>query len=342
MKMKKVVLLALALILALSLAACDGNSGNSGGNTAPSGNTRSGDTNTTSPSSRDGDIDEAISRLNEYLKSLGLEEDEYGFTQYGVWNSDLLPDCVPAAPSGVIDVDRTEYKDKKHEDMMAGLGAGYGVGNLSFPDKNYEEHMVMFTCTPAALAEFLDGIDANGFKGGLYEVDPNNKSRYEWVGNGYYAHMISYEDWDDKNIISVELVLTPTLNPFPKSFQGTPLPDFGLIMSYEEFGGYGWENDDSVDNFWDKYNDKGDLPEYWNIWYEYDFVTMDEAKAYVQKMTSNGWEIAYESEEEGWSGEIEYNAQLKKGDIRAAVGAPYDGRNNMAVRFGTDFESLYY
>ena len=227
---------------------------------------------------------------------------------------------------------------------MADLGAGYGVGNLSFPDKNYEEHMVIFTCTPDALNEFLSGIETGGFSGGLYEIDPNNKSRYEWVGNGYYAHMISYADWDDENVINVEFTITPTKNPLPKSFQGTKLPDFGMVMYYEEFGGVGWENDESEDDFWDIYNDKGDLPaEHWYVWFSYDFVTPDDAKGYVQSLVSQGWELIYDDETTTWDGESPYYyAQLKKGEIFAAVDAPYDGRNNIAVRFGTVAELLYY
>jgi hypothetical protein len=344
--MKKILALILAAALALTLAAC-------GGNKPPANTGASGDSNGNTGSNgvidqkNLDDLDNALSEASEYLKSLGLEEDEFGFTQYGVWNTDLLPECLPGEPAtGIVEIDRTEFKDRNHEEMMVDRAGGeYHVGNISFPDKEYDRHMVLFTCTKDAILEFADSMKAAGFEYGEIIADSYD-TNIEWLGNGYYVHLNARGDWeDDGDDFWTSVSATSTLgNPRPKSFSGAPLPTVGIVSQYTEFTGHGWDEavDDSIYDFWDVYNDKGELPDDWDVWYEYDFVTMDQAKDYVKTLTAAGWEIVYDGEDTNSNGDDVYYAQLKKGDIFAAVDAPYDGHNNMAVRFGTYAESLYY
>jgi hypothetical protein len=347
--MKKLLALTLSLMLALSLAACGGgssNSGNSGGTSNPPSSAPSGDSSSIKQSDID-ELDKAVSEANEYLKSLGLEEDAYGFTQHGVWNTDLLPKCLPGQPAnGVIEIDRTEFKDKNHEEMTVDkLGGEYHVGSISFTDKKYDRHMVLLTCTKEAILEFADAMEAAGFEYGKMVID-SYEVNIEWLGNGYYVNLNARGDWEeDGDEFWTSISATSTLgHPHPKSFQGAPLPTAGLVTDYIEFAGHGWDEakGDDVYDFWDVYNDKGQLPDDWDVWYNYAFVTMDQAKDYVKTMQSAGWEIIYDGEDTDWNGDAVYSAQLKKGDIYAAVDAPYDGHDNMAVRFGTYAESLYY
>jgi hypothetical protein len=343
--MKKITVLILAAVLALTLAACG--SGKPPANTGDSGNGNSNNSNGVIDQKDLDDLDNALSEVSEHLKSLGLEEDEFGFTQYGVWNTDLLPECLPGEPStGIIEIDRTEFKDRTHEEMMVDRAGGeYHVGNISFPDKKYDRHMVLLTCTKDAILEFADSMKAAGFEYGEIIADSYD-TNIEWLGNGYYVHLNARGDWEaGGDDFWTSISATSTLgNPHPKSFSGAPLPTVGIVPDYVEFTGNGWDeaSGDSPYDFWDVYNDKGELPDDWAVWYTYDFVTMDQAKDYVKTLTSAGWEIVYDGEDTDYDGNPVYSAQLKKGDIFAAVDAPYDGHNNLAVRFGTYAESLYY
>ncbi len=340
-----------ALVLTLSLAACgakeavqdavkDAISG------SPSGDNSSGSSGAIDQKDLD-DLDDALSQANEYLQSLGLEEDEFGFTQYGVWNTDLLPDCLPGEPTvGVVEIDRTEFKDKYHEEMMVDRAGGeYHVGNISFPDKNYDRHMVLLTCTKDAILEFADAMTAAGFEYGDIDAD-SYETEIEWLGHGYYVRLHASGDWeDDSDEFWTSIDATSTLgNPHPKSFNGTPLPTVGIVTEYREFTGNSWDeaSDDYVYDFWDVYGDSGELPGEWDVWYDYAFVTMDEARDYVQTMVGAGWTVVNDGDTTDYDGNPMYSAQLTKGDAYAAVDAPYDDLNNMSVRFGTYAESLYY
>ncbi|MDR2953094.1 MAG: hypothetical protein LBU82_07610 [Treponema sp.] len=334
--------ISLALAIVISLAACgkkDKPDGGASGSQSAYGDVKQADLD---------QLDEALSAAKEYYKSLGLEEDQFGYTQYGVWNADLLPKCLPGKPSrGIIDMDRTEFKDKKHEEMMVARANGeYHAGNILFPDKKYDRHAVLLNCTKEAIQEFADSMKAAGFGFGKLRIDTYEVNS-EWLGNGYYVHLNARGQWEGgKDDFWTVITATSTLgNPHPKSFQGTPLPTAGLVTRYEKMAGNGWDEakNDSVSDFWDVYNDKGKLPPTnWDVWYEYDFVTLDQAKAYVKTMESAGWKKVYENEDKNWNDEDSYSVQLKKGDIYAAVDAPYDGHDNMVVRFGTMPESLYY
>ena len=359
--MKKLIAITIAMILVFALlASCTGkkdiisgggeNSGAQSGSGASSGSGSSQSAGSADASLDDIDWDEfdgAISQMNEYLQSLGLEEGEYGFTQYGVWNTDLLPSCLPPEPaSGISEIDRTEYKDKHHEDLMANLGTGYTVGSIEFPDKNYERHMVMFTCAKQVIVDYVDAMKAAGFEFEIMNQEYSGVT-YEWLGQGYYVCLTARGDWDDDDDdFWTYIEATPTLgNPHPRSFNGTPLPDFGLVMYYYEFGGYGANTDggdwDDTYDFWDIYNDRGDLPDEWSMDYEYGFVTIDQAKAYVQKLASSGWTVTYDHDGEDWSGKDVYTAQLEKGNLFAAVES-YSDHYSLRVAFATMGEMLYY
>ena len=348
--MKKTIAICLALILALAaLGACTIKNDvvPSGENTGSPGGD---DTQTGSPETDSGgdDPDNSLSQLEEYLKSLGVEEDEYGFSQYGVWNYDLLPDVLPKEPSvGIVEIDRTEYKGRKHEDMMVNLGGSYSVGNIEFPDKNYERHMVLFTCTKEAILEFAAAMKTAGFDFGDMSEE-YGQVVFEWLGNGYYVCLDAKGEWeDDGDEFWTSIEATPDLgNPRPASFNGIPLPDFGLVMYYKEFsgyGGYGSEYDwEDVSDFWDVYNDRGDLPDNWSISFEYNLVTIGEAKGYADKLKSAGWSVEYENEgKDDWSDKDTYYAQLTKDGLFAAVEA-YNGSGDysMSVGFATMPEML--
>jgi len=345
--MKRLAILVLALAMSLSMLASCSNSPASStpastvGSVASSTPSSSEASSSTSvPSESVSSLDSAISQLSTYLISLGLLEDEYGFTQYGVWNSDLLPECVPTEPEDGVVVDRTEYKDTTHNALMD----MYTVGNITFPDKNYERHLLVFTSTEAQLDTFIGGMVDNGFEfGNPYQE--HNQTNYEWLGNGYYAHLGVRENGaDDK--LSVTLQITPTLgNEHPLTFNGTPLPTFGIVPERYGNEGNGWNSSEDAEayDYWDVYADEGTLPELWNIWFNYHMVSTLQAEEYVQLLVHEGWELLFDGTSFSSSYDIDtFFAQLRKDGVYVAVDTSLDGCHLLAVRFGTEAESLYY
>jgi predicted small secreted protein len=331
--MKKIFTIALVLTLVFSFAACNGKKG--GGNTS-GGRSVSGSF---------AGAEEAGDKLEQWARAQGWDENSYGNYIYGVWDSGVLPGCVPKEIPGVK-VEQTTYKEKRHDVYSQ----NYHVGAMEFPNRGYEEWGVSFDCTKTQLNAFIAAMEANGFYGGQVEVS-NYSPAWAWAGNGYYAYLYlnaqAADDEYDAGFASFDITQANQL-PRPKSFSGTKLPDAGVVLGdYSEGVGYGWDSktNDTVEYFWNPYTDKGTLPDDWYVWFDYFGATIAEGKAYTKNMVSQGWEIAYENE---WNNEWDtfntlcYTAQLKKGDLHAAVSVNDYGYYNMAVRFGTMSDALYY
>ena len=101
--MKRILLIVIAIMLTLSLAACGGGDGNQpaqGGN-GNSGNNNSSNGNTPIGGSTDltekelNDAKDAFEMLEEWAKAQGWDENPYENWIYGVWDSEVLPACVP-------------------------------------------------------------------------------------------------------------------------------------------------------------------------------------------------------------------------------------------------------
>ena|GEM_PF-2463520 len=349
--MKRFISILLVIILSASILASCGKADDntSSGNdskttTKESGNADSGDEAWDEDIDWD-EVDDAINELDDYLKSLGWTDSDYGASVYGVWDSSVLPACVPTEPTGGVKVDRTEYKQLHHETFSE----NYHVGKINFADKAYERWMVMFACTETQLEEFVNGLGINGFESIYYDNDWSS-DEYDFWGSGYYAYMTVNDSWDENSEYPKNVTFEITYdnyNKHPKTFQGTKLPDFGIVCEpYNELTGIGWNETDGewedVGEFWDAHKDSGTLPSDWSVWFNYFGVTLQQGKDYVQQLVSEGWTIAYEQEDKDWEGRDVYYAQLNKDGITAAVDTPYDGQKNMAVRFGTTAESLYY
>jgi hypothetical protein len=330
--MKRIISIAPVLILALCLLTACGVSGGApaqGGGNGGSG----GDSGLTQREIDDADA--ALDQLEEWAKAQGWSENSYGNWIAGVWDSEVLPDCVPNEIPGVK-VDQTTYKEKRHDT----LSGSYGVGSLYFADSQYEAWGLMFYCTDDQLTAFTDGMQNAGFYGGMTDDYPYPE--YEWLGNGYYAHMrvnadiLGEEEYD--NLAMFDIAPADT-NPRPVAFQGMKLPDFGAVKyDCREGVGYGYDGEEEKENFYDVFADKGELPsEGWNFWLDYFGATPEQAKSYAQYMSSQGWTIEYENEEDG-----RYSCSLKKGEnlVGGVEFTEYD--YTVKVGFANMGENLWY
>ncbi|MCL2107380.1 MAG: hypothetical protein FWH26_10050 [Oscillospiraceae bacterium] len=312
--MKKILALALALLLALGLFACGGT--DEGGGT-PAGNNSK---------------DKSDTPVNLKMPE-GWDENPYGWWIEGKWDSSVLPDCVPNEIAGV-EVDQTTYKTKA-QDTLSG---SYDVGAMSFPDKGYEAWGLSFYCTDEQLAAFAAEMTGKGFLGG--QTGDGSYPEYEWAGNGYYAFMRvnNYAMHEGYGNLAMFSITPADAHPRPKAFQGTKLPDIGMVLwDYSDGVGYGWDAQGEVENFWNVITDKGALPaEGWGFWLEYFGTTEEQARAYVQDMTRQGWTIDYENTEYG------YTCQLSKDGIVAGVRDGHEGRYKLGIGFASMGEALWY
>ena len=337
--MKRRIALILALMLLFTLAACGGKSDPP----AQSGNSSSGDGNSSSPGLTQKEIEEAeqaMETLEAWARAQGWDENPYGNWIYAVWDSEVLPACVPKEIEGV-QVDQTTYKEKRHDTYTE----SYGIGNLNYADKSYEQWGVSFYCTTGQLDEFVAAMEANGFYGGQTS-ESEYRPTWEWLGNGYYAYLsvnpqITGEG--DYTCLAWFDITQDDNNPYPVAFMGTKLPQMGAVVyNYKVDGaGYAWvgEDYDMVEGFWDVFADKGELPEDWGMWLDYFGVNIEDAKACAQNMAAQGWTITHEST---WYDGEGYVCYLEKGEIVGGVAQGADGPFTFSVGFGSIEENLWY
>ena len=348
--MKRLLTITLAIMLILSIAACNpkdkvqdalrdelsgnnsGNSGNSGngGNSGNSGNSGNGNIS-------DDELQDAMDQLEKWALAQGWDENRYGNWIYGKWDSEVLPSCVPKEIDGVK-VDQTSYKEKRH-DTYSG---SYGIGDVSFSDGAYEEWGVSFYCTDAQLDEFIAAMEANGFYGGQI-YDSEYAPEWAWLGNGYYAHMhvnpqsMGEDGYDNFASFSIT---QDNHNPYPVAFMGTKLPKIGVVMyDYTEGAGMGWDGEDYelVEPIWDVFADKGQLYDNgWNLWLDYFGVKPEQAAACVQDLVAQGWTLTYEDTTYDGEGFVYH---LEKGDMVAGV---EQSAYTMSIRFADISENIWY
>jgi len=274
-------------------------------------------------------------------------EELYGVRIFDVWDGAMLPESVPQEPTDGVKTICIEHKEKQH-DTVSGE---YYVGRVSFANKEYERWMIEFDCTEAQFDEFTVGMEANGFQGSLRGNEWGRDS-YEYRGNGYYVFITV----GDSNVVeypkNVKLEMTnDDNNPRSEEFQGIKLPEVGIESKpNSEPVGQGWseselDSDVTVDSeiFLDSFNNGEEMPENWNVDFDYLAVAKEEGQAYVQQLISEGWEIVFEEDKHDEYNDREvYYTLLQRDGIYAAVDVTYNGDNKMSVRFGTDSEHLYY
>ncbi|MDR1704014.1 MAG: hypothetical protein LBS19_04955 [Clostridiales bacterium] len=200
--------------------------------------------------------DEAWDMLEQMALAAGWTDSNYGASIYGVWDSEVLPGCVPNEIAGVKAED-TGHKEKRHETYSG----SYSVGSMYMNSKEYEQWSLWFYCTNDQLAEFVAQMEQNGFIGGL--SSDGYYPEYEWLGNGYYAYMrVNSELFGEEEYDSLAMFqITPQdSNPYPVAFRGTRLPAVGAVLNdYSEGAGEGWDeaDDDYVYNIWNVFSDSG-------------------------------------------------------------------------------------
>jgi hypothetical protein len=285
------------------------------------------------------EIDDALEQLEKWALAQGWTESDYGNSIYGVWDSDVLPDCVPKEIPGVK-TDETTYKEKHHEKSY---NNEHELGRINFESKDYEEWGVDFNATKAQFDTFISELEKNGFYGGQTS-DSQYNIEYSFLGNGYYAYiyLIEVDDGEFDYWVYFSMV-KDDINPYPKSFNGTKLPTVGVVSWIEgEYFGYGWDDalDEEVEGFWDPYKDTGKLPNGgWSLWYEYYVVSEAQVKEYVKSMESQGWTIEYEDQ---YYEDYGYTYHMKKGDMVASVDYELNGKYSMSVGFGSSSDYLWY
>ena len=333
--MKKLFALLLALMMALSLAACGG--GDSSGDKTPSGDSgqQGGSSGQLTQEELD-DVEEALEIL-EALKPEGWDENNFGAYIYDVWDEDFLPDCLPGPVDGVK-VDQTTLKDYSHDV----LNGDYSVGPLYYESyEDYREYGVRFYATEAQLDAWLDALRAKGFSGG--QVSDRDSEWWEFYfcdNDGWFVYVFfntnDNEDGQFDGAASVHA--TNDLFPLPEAIAGEsiPLPQRGMTSNdYTEYYTAYDMNYDDVD-FDLTSSTFSELGEYFAAWFSYYGTEIQDAKDYAQTLVGAGWELQYESESDG----CYYSTQHKDG-IYGVVNY-YDYDVMLEVGFSDIIENLQY
>ena len=268
----------------------------------------------------------------------GWDQNPYGAWIDKVWDSAVLPACVPKEIPGV-QVEQTTWKTPAHETMSN----RNEVGRMQFADSRFEKWGLGFDCKEEQAAAFLKALTDNGFFGGQIN-DSSGFTEHAYVGNGYYAYArvstnymgSALQAGFNQNVI---FSITPIIHQLPKSFNSWPLPQVGAALEpYNDWAVQYW--DEKIDDYgnakWDLQADKGALPaKNWTAWFDYFGVSNDQAKAYAKELEAAGWKITYQSEDDG-----QYYCQLQKDKLWAALF--FDGAFYLRVGFSDVAESLSY
>lgn len=322
--MKKFLALALALMMALSLAAC-------GGKDAPSGGGQQGGSAGGVTQKDLDDADKAMEILEAMIPE-GWDENPYGAYIYKVWDEEFLPDCFPAPIQG-IEVDQTFFKDYEHDT----LNGSYDVGPLSYENKeDYREYGVRFYATEAQVDEFIAALEAKGFTGGqVSDRDSEWWEFYYYNNDGWFMYLFfnTNDDQDGKFDGALSASATDSVFPLPASVDGIPLPQKGMT-SYDYTKYYAIQ-DYNGDTDFNLATDP--LPsELYVAWFSYYGAVMQDAKDYAQQLVGQGWELQNESED----GNTYYSMLLKDGVYAVSNYYGYDVM--MEVGFSDMPENLSY
>ena len=231
----------------------------------------------------------------------GWDEHRYYAWIYEVWDSSVLPSCVPKEIEGVV-VNETIHKARTHE----ALSSYPNVGRIEYTDSNYEYWGLSFDCYLPQLNMFLEELVANGFIGGMIDDYPLT---YEYFGNGYYAHIRVNQNYFSDMDYYVVFEITSDLHEKAKSFLGVKLPQFGVAFySFED--AYIWGYNEEFDYVEESYNymtDEGILPKYFFAGFYYNATTLEEVLAYTASLVEDGCTMLYENMYDGY-----YYSELSK------------------------------
>ena len=184
--MKKLLIIALALIMTLSFAACPLGGGD---DEQPPANDK------TPAATPDEDIGLSDKELEDFenaleileaLKPEGWSENNYNMYIYDVWDEDALPDCLPGPIEG-MKPSQTSIKDYKHDDLQS----DYSVGLIHYNShEEYRSYNVSFYATNDQLLSYVDALKANGFSGGTSDsLEEDTWIEFHFSTDGWYVYI---------------------------------------------------------------------------------------------------------------------------------------------------------
>ncbi len=323
--MKKTLIFILALLAVFAFASCDKQDGNSG--TTPNDEILT-------PEDLE-EFDKAVEIL-EQMTPDGWDENDYGMYIYDVWDSDFLPDIMPAPVEG-IKVDQTNFKDYKHKVM----NDDFSVGPIWYESyEDYREYSVSFEANVAQLDEFIAAVREKGFVGN----ESTNREEDEWWElefyheDGWFMYITFRQStYNQEYDGHVGVSLTDSVFERPAAVDGIPLPNKGMpAYNYTEYSTILTGAEGEID--FDLAKDSIPADDDYVIWFSYYGTEAADSKEYAATLVGEGWEIVQEDDN---TAEGDYYALLKKGEDYAQVDfISYDGI--LEVGFSSMVENLQY
>lgn len=291
MAQKKIASTMMILLMTLALVSCGGKSqassvsaGTEAGTSAPQSSPNKGQA-----------MAPAETAEAKFTGQAGWNFSRYGGWIENKWDSDMFPVSSPAMPEGTL-ADQTYYKGADDESMSSDQ-----AGRLYFSDSRFELWQVSFFCEQEQLDALFADIESKGFAGG--KISGYNPA-YDFSGNGYYLYLETRDNYssNDYTYSCLMIIAKPTF-PVPKTFQGTKLPQVGIILqdftNPESYTSIAYDTEyNEVEWIYDFIEDKGDLPYHFDIWYNYVGTTSEDAKNWAHDLVAAGWKLRYEYDDD--------------------------------------------
>ena len=275
-------------------------------------------------------------KLNYWTSGTGPEgwvwRDDHGWID-GVWDSNVLPENFPKEIEGTKTRD-TWYYSYGAERMAK------RIGDMNFPDFNFEEWNLTFDATDEQYAQFEQALTDHGFYG--YLDDSWDNPCYTKTDGEIYLYYIVYDKAENPGYTKqISCQMTILENTHPANFEGIALPQYGMftkepIKCFQTMFDADFNEIDSIE--YDFNSGSGEIPPYFSLWLDYFGVTREEYDTYIAALKEQNFDQWNES-----ASEDTYTVQFKQGDYCYAVFYNYDGDEfSLTFAAASEWESIFY
>ncbi|MBP5366599.1 MAG: carboxypeptidase regulatory-like domain-containing protein [Bacteroidales bacterium] len=255
------------------------------------------------------------------------------------WDKSILPECFPDEPENVIKETGYEanyYSSTWYKCMTTPVSEHeiFSFGKIYFPDDYYYYYATTFAGPIDVRDNILKQLENKGFflqKDKDFDTilaDIESKTYYKDVydhaySKDYYFALRSHYNWaSDNGVWSYDLLCVPKQITLPKSFEGIPIPQFGMPEDVWGYTQYSKDADGKPNELLEEDGNINEKPQ--ALWYFRDetihLVSQQEFDSYLKELEDSGFKQSRKNE-----GHSDYDAsdyidyELDNGNIYLQV-----------------------